>query len=31
MQFDIADEIVDKHCPEKSYVDQWILMTYKMT
>ena len=25
MQFDIADEIVDKHCPEKSYVDQWNL------
>ena len=25
MQFDIADEIVDKHCPEKSYVDQWKL------
>ena len=25
MQFDIADEIVDKHCPEKSYVDQWDL------
>ena len=25
MQFDIADEIVDKHCPEKSYSDQWNL------
>ncbi len=25
MQFDIADEIVDKYCPEKSYVDQWKL------
>lgn len=25
MQFDIADEIVDKYCPEKSYVDQWNL------
>ena len=25
MQFDIADEIVDKYCPEKSYSDQWKL------
>ena len=25
MQFDIADEIVDKYCPEKSYSDQWNL------
>jgi len=25
MQFDIADEIVDKHCPERSYVGQWNL------
>ena len=23
MQYDIADEIVNKHAPEKSYIDQW--------
>ncbi len=23
MQYDIADAIIDRHCPEKSYADQW--------
>ena len=23
MQFDIADDIIDNHCPEKAYIDQW--------
>ena len=25
MQYDVADEIVERHCPEKSYADQWNL------
>ena len=25
MQYDIADEIVERYCPEKSYADQWNL------
>ena len=23
MQYDVADAIIDRHCPEKSYADQW--------
>ena len=25
MQYDVADEIVERYCPEKSYADQWNL------
>ena len=25
MQYDVADEIVERYCPEKSYADQWSL------
>ncbi len=25
MQYDVADEIVERYCPEKSYADQWDL------
>ena len=25
MQYDVADEIVERYCPEKSYTDQWNL------
>ena len=25
MQYDVADEIVERHCPENSYADQWNL------
>ena len=23
MQYDVADEIIERHCPEKAYIDQW--------
>ncbi len=23
MQYDVADEVIERHCPEKSYADQW--------
>ena len=29
MQYDIADEIVNKHAPEKSYIDQWNISEIK--
>ena len=29
MQYDVADEIVERYCPEKSYADQWNLQDLK--